>query len=457
MQTDWSQFFGRFHPLVVHLPVGIIVFAVLLIIIAAYRKSALLEKAINIALLAGCISAVFAIVTGLLLSGNGGYDADTLFWHKWIGIIAAVICFVSWLSRRNPESEKKISNALLVICTLLIAIGGHLGGNMTHGEGYLTKNLPASLQKIFGAAPKVVPKKIFASVDSVMVYADIIQPILDKKCISCHNLKKQNGELDLSSKEGLTKGGKSGAAIVAADLEKSELFHRVTLPVSSSKFMPADNRPALMPVEISLIKWWINAGADYEKNLARLNADDKSKYLVAAYLGIDAANEKEIILPVVAAANPGVLRQLKEANIIIRPLSAESNLLQASFVMVQQSTEAEITKLVEKLSSVKNQLYQLDVKHCTLSKEALTIISNFNMLNKLDMQQTKLTDEIIQPLSKLQQLSVLNLGENEITDKVFSILKEMKALKKANLWQTKVTDNGIKNFQSASKGIIIEH
>ncbi|MFT3949605.1 MAG: hypothetical protein QM763_21760 [Agriterribacter sp.] len=457
MQTDWSQFFGRFHPLVVHLPIGIIVFALLLVVVSAYRKSILLDKAINIALLAGCISAVFAIITGLLLSGNGGYDADTLSWHKWIGIIAAIICFASWFTRRKPESGKKISNALLISCTVLIAIGGHLGGNMTHGEGYLTKNLPVSLQKIFGAAPKVVPKKTFASVDSVMVYADIIQPILNKKCISCHNLNKQKGELDLSSKEGLTKGGKSGAAIVAADLEKSELFHRVTLSVSSSKFMPADNQPALTPVEISLIKWWINAGADYEKNVAKQNADDKSKYLIAAYLGIDAANEKEIILPEAAAAYSNALNQLKDANIIIRSIASTSNLLQASFVMLQQSTEAEITKLVETLSLVKGQLYQLDIKHCALSKEALALISNFTMLNKLDMQQTKLTDEIIQPLSKLQQLSVLNIGENEITDKVFSILKEIKALKKINLWQTKVTEDGIKNFQSVSKDIIIEH
>ncbi|PVD51022.1 hypothetical protein DC498_16505 [Terrimonas sp.] len=457
MQTDWSQFLGRFHPLVVHLPIGIIVFAVLLVIISAYRKSILLDKAIDIALLAGFAGAVFAIVTGFLLSGKGGYDANTLSWHKWIGIAAAIVCFACWLTRRKPEPGKKTSNALLIISTILIAIGGHLGGNMTHGEGYLTKYLPASLQKIFGAAPKTIPKKTFASVDSVIVYEDIIQPVLNNKCISCHNPGKQKGDLDLSSKDGITKGGKSGAAVIAADLEKSELLHRVTLPVTSSKFMPADNQPALTPVEISLIKWWINTGADYEKNVAKQHADDKSKYLISAYLGIDAANDKDIILPVAAAADSAALKQLKEAGIILRSVSSESNLLQASFVMVQQSTESEIVNLLNKLYAVKEQLYQLDVKHCVLSKEALQIIGSFSMLNKLDMQQTKLADEIITPLGKLQQLNILNIGENDITDKSFAVLKEMKALKKTNLWQTKVTEDGIKDFQSVSKDITIEH
>lgn len=456
MQADWSQFFGRFHPLVVHLPVGIIVFAVLLSIIAAYKKSVLLDKAITIALLAGSISAVFAIITGLLLSGYGGYDANTLSLHKWLGIIAAAVCFLSWAARRKQPSGKKLSNVLLIICIILITIGSHLGGNMTHGEGYLTKYLPASLQKFFGTTTKITPEKTFASVDSVIVYADIIQPILNNKCVSCHNPGKQKGDLDLSSEAGVVKGGQSGAAIIPSDLEKSELFHRVTLPVSSKKFMPADNRPPLTAIEITMLKWWINAGADYNKNVAQLNADDKSKYLISAYLGIDAGSEKAIVLPVVAAADTNALKKLKEARIIIRPVAASSNLLQASFVMLQQSTEAEITRLLEQLSQIKEQLYQLDIKSCPLSKEAVQIIGGFSGLNKLDIQKTHLTDEIITPLANLQQLNILNTGGNEITDHALPVFKAMKALKKVNLWQTKVTEDGIKNFRSAMPAITVE-
>ncbi len=456
MQTDWSQFFGRFHPLTVHLPIGIILFAVLLCAVAVFKKNAFLNYAINLALLTGSVGAMLAAVSGYLLSLAGGYHANTLFWHQWAGIAAAIICFISWILRRKNPAQIGASNLCLLFATILIAIGGHLGGSMTHGEGYLSAHLPAFLKQFFGSQQPVMAEKRITSIDSVVVYRDIVQPILNNKCISCHNPGKQKGELDLSTKEGILKGGKSGDAIVPADLEKSEIFHRVTLPVTSSKFMPADNQPALTTVEISMIKWWINAAAEYDKNLAALNTDDKSKYLIAAYLGIDAENAKEIILPEVVAADSAVLKQLKETGIIIRPLSSASNLLQASFVMVQQADEHEITKLLEKLSAVKEQLYQLDIKHCTLSNNAMQLVGNFKRLHKLDLQRTKLSDEMITSLVNLQHLAILNIGENGLSDKSFTILKELKELKKVNLWQTKVTEDGIANFKTGNNNIIVE-
>src|SRR5579871_1074701 len=133
------------------------------------------------------------------------------------------------------------------------------------------------------------------------------------------------------------KGGKSSNTIVAGDLEKSELFHRITLPPESSKYMPADNRPALTPIEIGFIKRWIESGADYTKNITAQETDNKTKYLIAAYLGIDAENNLEIKLPEVAPADSVALRQLKEMKIIIRSVTSKSNLLEASFVMAQKA------------------------------------------------------------------------------------------------------------------------
>ena len=43
MHTDWSLFFGSFHPLIVHIPIGILLFAALLHSIAAYKKNKTLE------------------------------------------------------------------------------------------------------------------------------------------------------------------------------------------------------------------------------------------------------------------------------------------------------------------------------------------------------------------------------------------------------------------------------
>ncbi|MBS1914813.1 MAG: hypothetical protein JST87_00980 [Bacteroidetes bacterium] len=462
MHTDWSLFFGRFHPLLVHIPIGIILFAALLNIIEVYKKSKLLSVGINIALLASFGSAVLAVVSGLFLSSGGGYDNNTLFWHKWIGITVTILIFIVWLIRKKENEnfsflKTPLSSWLLYVSVVLISIGGHLGGNMTHGDGYLTRYMPGFLKSIFFSKPENQHQKIIPPLDSVIVFTDIIQPILNAKCISCHNPNKLKGELDLTKIESIIKGGKSGNTIVAGDIDKSELFHRITLPKESAKYMPADNRPSLTPIEIGFIKRWIESGADYKKNITASGVDDKTKYLIAAYLGIDEENNLEIKLPEVPPADSVALRQLKEMKIIIRSVSSKSNLLEASFVMVQKTSPSQTSSMIERLSAIKAQLYRLDVSNCNLTSEEIKIIAGFLRLNKLEIQKNNLTDESIEPLSALQQLTVLNAGQNNFSDKSISTFKKISALKKINLWQTQVTEQGIKELQSQMKGVEVEH
>ena len=460
MQTDWSLFFGRFHPLIVHLPIGFIVFAALLSLTEIYKRNNVLTASINIALLAGTASAILAAISGYLLSSGGGYNINTLGWHKWLGFGVIALTFLAWLVRIRVNSHKKffklnLNNIILSACLILIAISGHLGGNMTHGEGYLTRHMPQFFQQMYGSAKAVHQKITLPVLDSVIVYNDIIQPIFDAKCTSCHNPDKLKGNLNLTTEAGIMEGGKSGHAVVAGDLAKSELYRRITLPPGSSKFMPTDNHPPLIPIETGFIKWWITSGVEFRKNLLAMGIDEKTKFLVSNYLGIDVEAEKEILLPKVAAADSIVIRQLTDMKIIVSSVTTQSNLLEASFVMVQKSSPEQQVVLLEKLSAIKVQLYRLDVSNCKLNRQALNIISGFIRLNKLDMQKNNLTDDMIQPLVALQQLVVLNSGQNTLTDKSIVIFKKMPALKKINLWQNIVTEVGIKNLESAN--IVVEH
>ncbi|MFT3703558.1 MAG: hypothetical protein QM802_14440 [Agriterribacter sp.] len=457
MHSDWSLFFGRFHPLFVHIPIGIILFAAILNVIAHYKKSATLNTAVNIALLCGAIGAALAALSGYLLSLAGGYNEQTLFWHKWIGIIAAVLTFAAWFIKTRSNKDisivkMKLSTWVLSICIILIAAGGHLGGNMTHGEGYLTAYMPGFLKTIFASKVIAPQKKTTSILDSVNVFTDIIQPVFNAKCVSCHNPDKLKGELDMSTIPGCIKGGKSGNTIVAGDLEKSELFRRITLPRESSKFMPADNHKPLTPIEISFVQWWIQSGAEYKKNIKALGVDEKTKYLVAAYMGIGTEQDKEIILPQVAAADANTLQQLKDLKVMLQPLTSKSNLLEVSLVMVQKADAAKLSQILQKLSSVKEQVYQLDASNCNLNKDALNIIGTFSRLHKLEIQKNNLTDEAVESLTGLQQLEILNINQNNITDKSISVFKKMPALKKLNLWQTQVTEQGTKELA----GLLVE-
>ncbi len=461
MQTSWSLFFGSFHPLIVHIPIGIILFAALLYITAVYKNSRILDIAINIALFVGAISAGFAALSGYFLSANGGYATNILFWHKWIGIATAALTFCVWLIRRYKKYDvvffkARLSAWLLSLCILLITVGGHLGGTMTHGEGYMTAHMPSFLRSFFSKPTGSKPVKLPLQPDSVIIFANIIQPIFNNKCISCHNPNKLKGDLDLSSAEAITKGGKSGNTIVPGDMEKSELIHRITLNPASSKFMPAENQPPLTAIETGLLKWWVGSGAHFTNTIGESNLDEKTKYLLSFYLGYDEESTREIVLPEVAPADVSIVEELKGMKLVIRSLTAQSNLLDVSFVMVQKAGSEQKNAMLQKLLKIKEQVYYLDLGNCTLTAEDLKLVAGFTNLDKLALQRNNLTDDMLAPLYSLQQLTSLNAGQNPITDKSILVLEQMKALQKVNLWQTAVTDQGVKKLQEAKVGLAVE-
>lgn len=62
-----TEFIGRLHPLIVHLPIGILLFAFGLILFQRFRKVEI-EPIIGMALLWGSLTAAAACVAGWLLS-----------------------------------------------------------------------------------------------------------------------------------------------------------------------------------------------------------------------------------------------------------------------------------------------------------------------------------------------------------------------------------------------------
>ncbi|MEP1983263.1 MAG: DUF2231 domain-containing protein, partial [Maribacter dokdonensis] len=74
--SDFVLFLGRFHPLVVHLPIGFLMFALVLELADNYTKMKHLNAAVPLALLFGAISGAVACMLGYMLSQSGGYDED---------------------------------------------------------------------------------------------------------------------------------------------------------------------------------------------------------------------------------------------------------------------------------------------------------------------------------------------------------------------------------------------
>ena len=83
-----------------------------------------------------------------------------------------------------------------------------------------------------------------------------VAPLLATHCLECHRGDNTKGKLDLSTRAGALKGGKSGPALVAKLPETSLLLERVT----------ADEMPPKQPLgakEKDLLKAWVKAGAPW--------------------------------------------------------------------------------------------------------------------------------------------------------------------------------------------------
>jgi predicted CXXCH cytochrome family protein len=251
---DIFNVLGKFHVLILHFPIGILILVAFLEIISHFYKKSDWRQKTHFLLLWGIVAAVFTAYCGWLLAGRGDYDPKLIFWHKWLGFSTVAFALLLWFYKNT-----KWYLPMLGTCVALLLAAGHYGGSLTHGENYLTE--PFFPTPIFSS---ITINKMGAHEN---IYKALIAPILQKKCVSCHNSSKSKGKLRLDSQEQILIGGEHGAVIVPKNAEQSELYRRAILPMNDDRHMPPRVQMQLTPDELSLLKWWINDGADFQKKM----------------------------------------------------------------------------------------------------------------------------------------------------------------------------------------------
>lgn len=91
-------------------------------------------------------------------------------------------------------------------------------------------------------------------------FARQVQPILTRSCVQCHGPKKQEAGLRLDSGAALLRGSDNGVVAQPKEAAKSRLLIAISGGTDEISKMPPKG-PALDPVEIALIKQWIEQGA----------------------------------------------------------------------------------------------------------------------------------------------------------------------------------------------------
>lgn len=97
-----------------------------------------------------------------------------------------------------------------------------------------------------------------------------IRPILSDACFQCHgpDEAQRHGGLRLDSAGEAHNGGDSGAAIVPGDADASEVWRRVVSNDPDSMMPPPDSGKTLSAHQISLLKKWLQEGAEYQDHWA---------------------------------------------------------------------------------------------------------------------------------------------------------------------------------------------
>src|SRR5947208_5923405 len=95
-----------------------------------------------------------------------------------------------------------------------------------------------------------------------------------QRCLQCHGPALQMSKLNLSTREGMLKGGDHGVALVPGNAEESLIYKRITGQVKPA--MPLAPVPELTNDEIAAVRDWINAGAPMSSDQTATTNENKA-------------------------------------------------------------------------------------------------------------------------------------------------------------------------------------
>ncbi len=453
---DIVRFIGHFHPVLLHLPIGVFTLIIVQELAAIFGKRRE-EVGSVFPLFFGAASAIVAVIAGFLLyQGGTEYAGNALVErHLWGGIASAVaavvtLIFKAWTVSRagNPAYYR----LLLFGSVGVMTYASHDGATITHGEGYLTSFAPAPIRSLLGEKVKILKdgKPIAAPVKKspaeMVVYADIVAPILERRCVQCHKESKSKGKLRMDNYEMLIKGGKEGHDVEPGKSADSNIIVRMALPKDDDEHMPPEGKPAIEDGEVAIIKWWIDSGADPKKTISEFEVPAPIKEAIAKLAPVDSSKTTAPPTPLTAAGPDEALKALvagisKQFPNALGFESQQSAMLTFTAVSLRGNLDDAGFK---KLVPVTSQFVTVDLSATKVTDLAVAQLAPAKNLRLIRLAETGITDASIDTLLKLPALESINLYGTKVTDAGVSKLSGMSHLKRLYLWKTAVTPEAVK-------------
>jgi uncharacterized membrane protein len=434
----WLQVTGRMHPLLVHFPIVLIILYALVSLISVAKKpktDSAYDSMNALLLLLTALSSVITALMGLFLSREEGYDAEALQWHKWGGIVLSIFTLGWYYFKKQLQSVKILPYFFSLLAFGIILFTGHQGAIITHGQNFILAPIMPEKKK------QVVP------FEEAIVFADLVKPILEEKCISCHNSKKAKGELIMETEKLLVKGGKTGKLWDSTATDFGLLLRRIHLPLEQKKHMPPHGKPQLTEEELAIITHWIKKGSDFTLKATDLPPENELRLIA-----VKALMDVEIAQYDFEEADPSVIQKLNTINRVVVQESLNSPALTVNFFNSKLFNPEQL----KELSIIKKQIISLDLSKMPVNDADIKMISEFENLRRLHLNFTNISGASLNELQKLKFLRTLSLSGTQVNAQHLEELKSFPELKTIYAWNIPVDTIALKQIQSDAKNIRFE-
>ncbi len=430
----WLQVVGRMHPLLLHFPIVLVLIytAIILFLPKKIRSESPYVQIGEWVLLIAAFTVALTALMGMLLSREGGYDADSTTAHKYTGAITSFILVVVYFCRNLLQQQAIVSKTLVAITAFITIWAGHLGADITHGENFVL-------------AP-VTPSQVRPQVglSDAFIYADLVDPILDAKCTGCHNNSKAKGELVMDTKELLIKGGKSGKLWDTTKADLGLMMRRIHLPLESKEHMPPTGKPQLTDEESAILYEWIRSGPEFEKKVIDLPVTDTLRILASKVLKQSSDEVYDF-----EAADDKQVSKLSNNNRVITPLAMGSPALAVNFY----NKPFYNSKQLDELKPLGTQIVELNLDNMPVTDADIKTIAQFKNLRRLNLNFTAITGNTLEQLSGLAFLKSLSLSGTPVKPGQLTTLTSLPKLKAIFLWNTGVDNKDLQPLEEKNKNI----
>lgn len=409
---EWLQVVGRSHPLILHFPIVLLLFGLLFFWVPNLKEKKELKEFGELSFLLGVNFAGITVLAGLILAQED-YAGSALEWHQWAGVGVFVGAILLYFFRNRSI---KLTKGVSVIIAIGVLLTGHWGADLTHGENFLL-------------APVMQEEVKMVALEEAEIFRDVVQPILQSKCISCHKEGKIKGELRMDLVEHLKKGGKSGPFVVPGDFENSLLVTRINLPLDEKKHMPPKNKLQLTEEEKTILMDWVYMGASFDQKLDEIATESDLFQLASLKFNADEIYDFE-------PADPKTILVLNNFFREIAPIYPESPALIVSYFGISAFDPSSLDELKE----IGEQVVQLNLNKMPLEGVSFRFLSAFPNLRELQANFTNLNASEIAEIAKSESITSLAISGNTLDENSLKSLSQMKGLEKLYLWQCGLSD-----------------